>query len=193
MFDFDKLVVDYTNWLPLIIFLARVTDVSMGTIRTIFIIRGMRLRASVIGFIEVSVWVIAVSSVVRQLHNPLNIVAYAGGFAVGNWVGMWFEQKLAIGQQIMRVISRDHGHAIAEAIRQLGYIVTEVVGKWRAGDVTICFMAPPRRQVDMISKVANEIDPKALITVEDLRSTNGSFHEKVAKSRNGWRAVLKKK
>ncbi|MCP4591352.1 MAG: DUF2179 domain-containing protein [bacterium] len=191
--DFDHLVTQYASWMPLFIFLARVADVSMGTVRTLFIVRGMRLKASLIGFVEVGIWVIAISSVVRQLDHPFNIVAYSGGFAIGNWVGMWFESKLAIGQQIVRVISRERGQDIADTLRRSGVAVTEVPGSGRDGPVTICFMATPRKEVDRVIQSAIRVDSEVFITVEDTRLSNGQPDCDASRPKTGWRAVLKKK
>jgi len=118
---------DVLSWLgahpyfwPLFIFCARVTDVSIGTMRTIFVVRGYRLIAAVLGFFEVTVWLMAVSSVIGNLHRWPNIVAYGLGFATGNAVGMWLEQKVALGMQTVRIISPPPAAAVAEALRFAG-------------------------------------------------------------------------
>jgi hypothetical protein len=90
--------------LPILIFLARVIDVSLGTLRIIFIARGRRKLAPLLGFFEVLIWIVVVSQVMQNLHSPLSFIAYAAGFATGNYVGMWIEDKLAIGTLIVRVI-----------------------------------------------------------------------------------------
>lgn len=191
--NIPELIARYEHWLPLFIFCARIVDVSLGTIRTILVIRGVRTAAVLLGFVEISIWVCAVSSVVRRLDHPLNILAYAGGFATGNWVGMWLEGKLAIGHQVVRMISRDRGHSIAGAMRLAGVSIVQVRGQSAIGPVTICFADAPRRDSQQIVELAQSVDPEVLITIEDVRSTNLNLYKQMAQQKTGWRAAFQKK
>ncbi|MFH0983030.1 MAG: DUF2179 domain-containing protein [Planctomycetota bacterium] len=193
MFNFQEFFNRYAEWLPLFIFLCRIVDVSLGTIRTIFVIRGARVVAPLLGFVEVTVWIVAVSSVVKRLDHPLNILAYAGGFATGNWVGMWLESKLAIGQQIVRLISRERGHSIAHALRMNGMGVTEVHGRGRDGPVTICFAAVPRRETRKVIRTARCVDSEVFVTIEDTRDSEFTLYRSAPAANTGWWSFLKKK
>lgn len=177
---------------PVFIFVARVVDVSIGTLRTICVVRGMRITAAVLGFFEVSIWVTAISGVLHNLNNGYNVIAYAAGFASGNALGIFIEQKLAMGMQMVRLISRTNSRAIAAGLRLAGYTVTEVKGEGLKGEVSIAFVVAARKETPHVMGLAQQIDPKVISTVEDVRSTN------LRRSYNGppptgWRAILKRK
>lgn len=157
---------------PLFIFCARVVDVSMGTLRTICVVRGMRFTAACLGFFEVSIWVTAISGVLMHLDHWYNVVAYAGGFATGNIVGIFIEQKLAIGMQIIRIISCSQSAAVAAGLRLAGFGVTEVKGHGLRGQVSISFVVAPRKDAVKVIQVAQRIDPEVVSTIEDVRSAH---------------------
>ena len=92
--------------LPFLIFIARITDVSLGTLRIIFVSKGYKIIAPLIGFIEILIWIVAISKIIQNIDNWICYIAYAGGFAVGNYVGMRLEEKLAIGFELVRVITQ---------------------------------------------------------------------------------------
>lgn len=181
----------YAQWLPLLIFCARVADVSLGTFRTICVVRGQRLLAAFVGFFEVLIWLGAISSVVSRLDRPLNVLAYACGFATGNYVGMWLEAKLALGMQIVRLITGKETR-MAPQLRQAGYVVTELDGEGRDGTISICFVAAYRRDVPALIEAASQIDPDMLSTVEDVRQTNFLPYHYVPQ-KSGLSGVLKMK
>lgn len=160
--------------LPAIIFLMRICDVSLDTLRMIFIMRGLRLRAAIIGFFAVFIWLTAISTVFTGpgASQPLNMIAYAAGYATGNWVGMWLEARLAIGQQIVQLISYDLAGRLAEGLRAQGFVVTELEGHGRDAPVKICFVATRRREVPGLIRQATELEPGVFVTVEDVRSAN---------------------
>ncbi len=187
------------NWMdiypfiwPIFIFCARLTDVSLGTIRTILVVRGSRVLAPILGFFEVSIWLLAISGVITHLDRWYNVVAYAGGFATGNVVGIILEQKLAIGMQALRLISRTKSAAVAAGLRLAGFGVTEIKGHGLEGIVSISFVVVPRRDTPTVIKVARNIDPDVFVTVEDVRSAN-LHNYRSAVPPTGWRAILKRK
>lgn len=157
--------------MPLLIFCARVVDVSLGTMRMISVTRGHRLLAVTLGFFEILIWVFAVSRVLAHLDRVENIVAFAGGFAVGSAVGMTIEGRLAMGVQTLSFISRGMANAVAERLRYAGVRVTTFVGSGRDGPVSLCMTVVPRRQTPSVIKMAREIDPEVVVTVEDVRHT----------------------
>jgi uncharacterized protein YebE (UPF0316 family) len=177
---------------PLFIFIARVLDVSIGTMRTILVVRGYRHLAPVLGFVEISIWVMAISGVLTHLDQWYNIVAYAAGFAAGNLVGITLDQKLAIGMQALRLISQTRSAAVAEGLRLAGYAVTEVKGRGISGDVSVSFVVVPRRETPTVVNIAKGVDTDVFMTIEDIRSSN--FHVyRSAVPPTGWRAILKRK
>jgi len=151
---------------PLLIFLLRIVDVSLATSRLLLAVRGNRVIVPVIGFFESLIWLFAVSAAIGSLNSPLHIIGYAGGFAAGNVVGLWFEEKMALGLSTVRIISRHGGVELAEALREHGFGVTEFAGQGREGTVEVVYTVVRRRQVP---KVFNEVarwDPDAFVTVE---------------------------
>ncbi len=163
------------TWLPVLIFFARIADVSVGTIRIICVTRGFRGLAVGLAFVEIVIWVSALSAVVAHLDRLENIVAFAAGFATGNAVGMWLEQKLALGTQIVGFVSPGRGQAVAARLRFNDFIVTTLDGNGRNGPVAVCLVVVPRRSVRTVIKMAREIDPDVVVTVADVREWSGSF------------------
>jgi uncharacterized protein YebE (UPF0316 family) len=161
--------------LPFVIFLLRVTDMSLDTLRVLFVIRGQKPQAWVLGFFQSALWVVAVTSVLSNLDNLWNVVAYAGGFATGNVVGMTIEGRLAIGFGQMSIISSRFGSAIAEAIRKDGYAATEMPGRGKDGAVSVITSSIRRRDIDAVRKNVYKIDPEAFITVEDIRPLHRGY------------------
>ena len=121
--------------LPVLIFLARVLDVSFGTIRIIFISRGRKYLAPVIGFFEILIWLVAIGKVMQNLDNVFCYVAYAGGFAAGNFTGMWIEEKLAMGTLIVQIITRQDASALMGSLKSSGFGVTAVPAQGTTGQV----------------------------------------------------------
>jgi uncharacterized protein YebE (UPF0316 family) len=161
--------------LTLFIFLLRVTDMSLDTLRMLFVFRGRKSVTWILGFLQSAIWVVAITSVLNNLDNFLNIIAYAGGFATGNVVGMLIEERLAIGHAHLRVISSRKGSAIIEAIRKEGYAATEVPGRGKDGTVTIINCSIKRSHITKIQNQISEIDQDAFITVEEIRPIHRGF------------------
>lgn len=161
--------------LPVLIFLIRVADMSLDTLRILFVVRGRRAQAWAVGFVQSALWVIAVASVLSHLDNLLNVLAYAAGFATGNVVGMRIEERLAIGHSHLRVISRQRGEAVAVAVRNAGYAVTELSGKGKDGAVSILTTSVLRRDIDPVRSEVLEADPDAFVTLSDIRPLNRGF------------------
>ena len=177
---------------PAFIFAARIADVSIGTLRTICVVRGMRFTAPVLGFFEVAIWITAVSGVLSHLDRWYNIVAYAGGFAAGNAVGMWIEEQLAIGMQAVRLISCTRSAAVAAGLRLAGYAATELKGRGLNGDVSICFVVVPRKETAQVIRVAESIDSEVFSTVEDVKSSEVRIYRDGPRS-SGWLGLLNRK
>lgn len=161
--------------LPLLIFSLRVVDMSLDTLRVLFVIRGKKPLAWILGFAESLLWVIAITSVLSNLNNLWNIVGYAAGFATGNVVGMLIEERLAIGHGHMRIISSRRGPAIAEALRDAGYAATELSGRGRDGTVSVISASVRRRDALSVQNEIYAIDANAFITIEDIRPLHRGY------------------
>ena len=172
---------DLTTWifLPVLIFLARIVDVSLGTLRIIFVSRGLRRLAPLLGFVEVFIWIVVVSQITRQANNLLAYLAYAAGFAAGNYAGIWIENRLAIGTLIVRAILPDEGDqatGLAATLHQAGYGVTRVSGTGANGPVQLIYTVIRRKDLAQVSALIRQTHPRAFLTVEELRSvTEGIF------------------
>jgi uncharacterized protein YebE (UPF0316 family) len=160
----------------LAIFLLRVGDMTLDTLRVLFIVRANRPLVWFLGFFQSAIWVVAITSVLGHLGDPLAWIAYAAGFATGNVVGMAIEDKLAIGYRHLRVISPRHGPLVAQAVRQAGYGVTEIDGHGRDGPVSVLNASVRRRDVDRLQQLIRQADPEAFISVEEVRPVHrGTF------------------
>ena len=176
---------DLYTWilLPLLIFVARVIDVGLGTLRIIFTARGKRQLAPLLGFVEVFIWVAVISQMVRGVNHVVAYLAYAAGFAAGNYVGMWIEHQLALGTVVLRIILAQCGDELADALHGAGYGVTRVDGQGANGPVKLIYTIVRRKDLPGVLAVIHRITPKAFIAIEEVRSTEqGIFpqHEKLA-------------
>ena len=163
-------------YVPVLIFLARICDVSMGTTRMLFVMSGMRWQAALIGFFEVMIWALAVGGVITYLDNPIALVAYGAGFSTGTLVGMWVENRIGVGYRALRVINANRSISLSAALRGHGYRVTEVPGHGMNGPVELAFLVIRRRQLPETIALVERITPDAFITVERAdRATGGPF------------------
>ena len=177
----------------LLIFCARVFDVTMGTLRTISTVQGRTKVAFFLGLVEITTWVFVISTVIKDVKDrPLLGVFYALGFATGNVVGIMVEQRLALGRAAVRVISAMHGRAIAEQVRRIGLQVTMFPGEGREGPVNLIFVVCERRRVGEVLGVLKRIEPDAFYTV-DMVGPTGKAARPVGQPATGWRAIMKRK
>ncbi len=164
---------DFYAWvvLPLLIFLARVADVTLGTLRIIFVSRGKRRLAPILGFFEVLIWVVAIGQLVQNLGSVTSYLGYAAGFAAGNYVGMLIEDRLAIGTLIVRTILPIGGDVVMQRLHDAGYGVTSVDGHGATGPVKLIYAVVKRKHIKQVTQIIHSVYPNAFLTVEDLRST----------------------
>jgi len=183
-----------TSWvlIPFLIFLARVTDVSIGTFRIILVSKGKKAVAAILGFIEISIWLLAISQVFQNLTNIACFLAYGLGFALGNFIGIGIEEKIALGQQAIRIITRNTMEILPMALRDAGYGATVIKASGAKGEVNIIFSVVPRKQAKHAIALAREIDPNIFISLQDIRSVNAGFMPLRAPL-FGWRRIAKKK
>lgn len=164
---------DWYVWvgLPLMIFLARVFDVTLGTLRIIFTSRGMRNLAPVLGFIETFIWIVAVSSIVKNAQNLAAFVGYAGGFATGTYVGLMIENKLAVGTVTFRAIIRRDTKELIKTLVEAGFGITTVDGQGSSGKVKIIYTTVKRQDLPVVVDIFHRLVPGAFLSVEEVRST----------------------
>lgn len=154
----------------LAIFLARIGDVSLATVRTILVFRGQAVVASLIGFVEVLIWLAAAVQVLQDLSRWYLGVAYAAGFAAGNWVGVWIERKMALGRELVRVVSFDPDVRVADRLRESGVETVELTGRANRGrPVEILFLVARRRRTPELIRTIRSLDPEAVVTVADVK------------------------
>lgn len=158
-----------------LIFFMRVCDMTLDTLRVLVVMRGKKSIAWVFGFFQSTIFVLAISTVLSNLDNPLNMVGYAAGFATGNVVGIWIEERLAIGHLHLRIISSRRGAAISEQLRKAGYAVTEIPARGKDGTVSLLAVSVLRKNASAIETMIREIDEDAFITAEDVRPLRRGF------------------
>ncbi len=177
----------------ILVFFARVVDVSVGTLRTISIIQGRTKIAFFLAFIETSVWLLVLSAVLpKVMHSPLLGLFYAFGFATGNVVGILVEKRLAMGYTNFRVITTKFAKEITISLRDKGFAVTTFEGEGKEGKVTEIYVATDRKNLSSLIKIVKEIEPDAFYIAEQA-----GFISKIRRPTmvpaTGWRAVQKKK
>ena len=157
-------------WLgALLVFVMRVANMSLDTVRVMMVVRGRKSVAWLMGFTQTIIFIFVLTTVLNDFDNWLTIIAYAGGFATGNVVGMWIEDRLALGHTHLRIISMAHGVDIAEKVREEGHAVTEIVGRGRDGVVSLLNVSVRRKNVDKVCEIVQGVDEDAFITAEALR------------------------
>lgn len=169
-----QLIDTYPALLALAIFCARIVDVSFGTVRILVGFRGYRLLAALIGFCEAAIWIIAASKVIGHIDSWYLLVAYAAGYATGNFVGITLEKRLGVGRELARIISYCSACNLAEALTRRGYSVVELTGRHR-GDATVqvLYVVDKRRRMPELLRLVHEIDPAAIYTITDVKSCHG--------------------
>jgi len=175
----ETLFQTYPVALPIFIFFARILDVTLGTLRIISLSRGWKRLAPVLGFVEVFIWVVAISQLVRNLTHFSSYLAYAAGFAAGNYIGMWIEEKLALGTLSVRIFAVFEGDELSKRLADAGFGVTVLDGHGSGGPVKVLFTTIHRRELEQVEKIIHELNPKMFYSVEEVRaSSEGVFHPK---------------
>ncbi|MBP7693354.1 MAG: DUF2179 domain-containing protein [Anaerolineales bacterium] len=157
----------------LLIFALRLTDVPIGTLKTMMMVRGMRAWATVLGLIEVTVWIMAMGRVMGQLDNGWNIAGYVAGYAAGTWLGIWIEGRLAFGSVEVHVISLQKSAEMAAAIRAAGYGVTQFQAYGQSGPLCIVGVVAERKHLDGLLARIQAVDAAAFVTVDETRQVIG--------------------
>jgi uncharacterized protein YebE (UPF0316 family) len=171
----EVIVIDFAviySWVivPLMIFAARILDVSIGTLRVIFLAKGYKKIAPVLGFFEVVIWLLAITQVMKYLDNYLNIFAYGAGFAAGNYIGMMIDEKLSLGLVMLRIIFKKNPDDFIAVLQEnnIGYTLAD--GEGNSKKVKILFSVLKRSNLRMIYESLSKLNPDAFYTVEDVKT-----------------------
>jgi len=168
--------------LPLIIFIARIADVTIGTIRIIFVSRGNKIVAPILGFFEVLIWVFAISNIIQHLTNIYGYLAYAGGFATGNYIGLKIEERLAVGINLIRVFTSVRANELMDELHEKGYGATIIHARGIKDDVSIIYTIIKRKEVKQIIQIIEKYNPDSFYTIEDIRYISHDEFSAVVKS-----------
>jgi uncharacterized protein YebE (UPF0316 family) len=182
--------------LPLFIFLARITDVSLNTIRLMFVMSGKRQLAPLLGFFEAIIWLMAIGQIIQNLSNIPSYLAYASGFGAGTYIGMYIEGKLALGKVIVRVITRREASELVAHLQSSRFGFTNIKAEGRRGDVNVLFSVVSRKDLPELIDMINHYNPKAFYTIESVKhATDGGLVPVEEKdSPDGWwRRILNRK
>ncbi len=174
MDPFQNINPDIVNWVivPLFIFVARILDVSVGTVRIITVGKGLKGISALLGFVEVIIWLLALSQIMQNLTHFAYYIAYAGGFATGNYMGVFIEGKLSIGKVVLRIVTKRDATDLLEYLIARDYHLTTVDAEGRIGKVTIVYMVLERKKLKELLYIINRFNPKAFYTIEDVRFAN---------------------
>jgi uncharacterized protein YebE (UPF0316 family) len=158
--------------IPFLIFLSRIGDVTIGTLRIMFVSKGIKYLAPILGFFEVIIWLLAMRAIMDNVDNIITFISYAGGFAVGNYIGIMLEQKLSIGLVAIRVITKKDCTELLNYMRKRNYGVTIADAEGSDGKVKILYSIVKRRNLRDALDIITKFNPKAFYSVEDIQHVN---------------------
>lgn len=167
----DPAIMDWVI-IPALIFFARICDVTLGTLRIVFVSKGDKTVAPILGFLEVLIWLVAITQVMENLSNVASYLAWAGGFAMGNFLGLRVEQKLALGQMVVRVITVEPADKLISMLSGHGYRLTCVDARGTRGKVSLLFMIVKRKKLQHVLDIIRNYNPQAFYSIEDVRSVS---------------------
>ncbi|MFX1313218.1 MAG: DUF2179 domain-containing protein [Promethearchaeota archaeon] len=177
--------------LPFLIFSARVADVTLGTLRIVFISQGRRKLAPIVGFFEIFIWLLAIGQIFSDLSNIIYYVAYAGGFAIGNYVGLIVENKISLGLLSLHIILEDDPEHLIKTLKNKGYGLTTMTAEGIKGNVKLLIMIIKRKNLAIILEILREISPTAFVSIEQVQSVKGGTFPPRTKTR--WELLKRRK
>ena len=163
--------------LPLFIFFARIFDQSLGILRILFATKGYKYLVLIAGFFESAVWLIAISQIMQNLNNIFCYLSFAGGFAFGNYFGMYLENKLSIGSVIVRVVFQKDSEKTLEILKNSSFRLTELDAKGMDGPVKMIFSTVRRKALSNFISLLNKNNPSAFYTVEDVKKVKDGYFQ----------------
>ena len=160
----------YPWLLPVIIFFGRIGDVTLGTLRIIFVSKGERYKAPIVGFLEVLIWIFIISQVFSHANGLISYLAYAAGYATGNFIGILVENKIAFGFVLIRVYTKKDGYQLAKLLNKCDFGSTFIKGEGAISEVGIIETVISRKSQNNVAAIIDEFDPNAFYVIEDIRS-----------------------
>lgn len=180
--------------IPLLIFLARIGDVSISTIRIIFVMSGKRNIAPILGFFEALIWLLAIGQIISNIDNFLSYIAYASGFAAGTFVGMYLEEKLAIGRVVLRLITKEPIHELLTFLKDNNYRYSIIDAVGKTGKVNVVFLVLKREYLNHLTEAINRYHPSAFYTIEGVKMVNeANINQDNPRQIGFWGLQLKRK
>lgn len=164
----DTATFDYLV-LPFLIFVARIIDVTIGTIRIVMVAKGQKMWAPVLGFFEILVWLLAISRIFENLDNWVCYLGYAAGFATGNYIGLKLEEKLAMGLVKIQIITRKSADELINSLKGSGYGLTYHDARGGSEDVSIIYSIIKRTNLPKVVEHIKDFNPNAFYSIEDVR------------------------
>lgn len=164
--------------LPLLIFLSRIMDVSIGTLRLIFVSKGFKFLSPLLGFFEVTIWLLAIGQIMQNLNNIMCYIAYGAGFAMGNYIGIVIEEKLSIGTVLIRVIPKSDTEMLINYLREREFAVTTVNVTGMSGQVKMLMSIINRKHAKEYINIVNQYNPKAFYTIEGINAVKEGYFKK---------------
>ncbi|TFG09395.1 MAG: DUF2179 domain-containing protein [Promethearchaeota archaeon] len=159
--------------LPLLIFFFRVSDVTLGTLRIVFISQGRKILAPIVGFCEIIIWLLAMSQIFSNLNNIIYYIAYAGGFAMGNYMGLIIEGKISLGLLSLQLIIKENPELLIKILKEQGYSITTMTAEGAKGLVRIVLLVIKRKNLPKVLETIRSNNPKAFISIEQVKSVSG--------------------
>ena len=156
----------------LLIFSLKLADTSLGTIRALLVTRNKPMYAALVGLLESGIWIVAISQVIKDIHDPVLIAAYATGFSAGIIFGSYIERMVGVGNIIVRVFCPSNSSSVAEKLRENGHGVTVIDGQGKDGPVKVYLCIIKRRKLKSVLKMIEEINPNAYITTDMANPTS---------------------
>jgi uncharacterized protein YebE (UPF0316 family) len=184
---------DFYFWvvLPLLIAMARIMDVTINTIRMIFVSRGYKTLAPILGFFEVVIWLVAIGQIMKNLDNFMSYIGYGAGFAAGNYIGIILVEKMTLGTVIIRIIAKKNTIELIQRLREANYGVTSADAEGRDGPVKILFSTMKRKDLQDALRIINLSNPNAFYTVEEVQQVNEGYF-RVSQNKSFLPGVLSK-
>ncbi|MDR2037096.1 MAG: DUF2179 domain-containing protein [Bacteroidales bacterium] len=178
--------------LPIIVFFARICDVTLGTLRIVFVSKGKKNLAPVLGFFEVFIWIVVISQILKSVDNFVCYFAYAGGYAAGNFIGMHIEERIAIGVLLIKVFSSKDLVPLQKELSQSGFGTTLIDGDGSVGKVKILYAVINRKAFDKVEKILTGFDPSLFYVIEDVRSAKAGIFPTTKRFNAPFQRVLRR-
>jgi uncharacterized protein YebE (UPF0316 family) len=158
--------------LPFLIFISRILDVTIGTIRIVMVSKGQKFWAPILGFFEILIWLLAISRIFDNLDNWMCYIAYAAGFATGNYIGLILEERLAMGIVKIQIITRQNATELIGNLKNAGYGLTHHEAKGGTENVSIIYSIIKRNEIQTVENIVKATNPKAFYSIEDVKSVS---------------------